>query len=68
MYVVMGVERDAIISCPRFNHIRNSVFVKINMIVPQFKNLEDKKKLLNMLTCESKCEKLIVSKLLSVIL
>ena len=46
----------------------NSVFVKINMIVPQFKNLEDKKKLLNMLTCESKCEKLIVSKLLNVIL
>ena len=37
------------------------------MIVPQIKNLEDKHKLLYMLSCESECATL-VSKLLDVIL
>ena len=64
---VMGDEGHAIINCPRFNDIRNSVFAKINAIVPQFKNLEDKHKLLYMLTCESECASL-VGKLLNVIL
>ena len=63
----MGDEMHALLSCPHFSDIRNRVFVKINLMVPQFKNLNDKDKLFYMLTCESDCANL-VGKLLSVIL
>ena len=63
----MGDELHAILNCPNFNDIRNRVFLKINNMVPQFNSLNDKDKLVYMLSCESDCA-LLVGKLFSVIL
>ena len=64
---VMGDEEHAIMHCPRFCDIRNSLLIKIESKVPNFKNLNNNDKLCYMLTCEGECA-IFISKFLAVIL
>ena len=65
--VVMGDEMHAILKCSRFCDERNSLFSKIDTIVPHFKNLNEHDKLFYMLTCENECA-IVIGKFLNVIL
>ena len=64
---VTGDEEYAITTCPYFDDRRNLLFHNINLIVPNFKNLNNRNKLLYILTCENECA-ILVSKFLSFIL
>ena len=64
---VTGDEEHAITNCPSFDDKRYLLFNDINLIVPNFKNLSNRNKLLYMLTCENECA-ILVSKFLSLIL
>ena len=64
---VIGDEEHAITNCPYFDDKRDLLFGKINSIVPNFRNLNDRNKLLYILTCENECA-ILASKFLNHIL
>lgn len=66
-YKVLGDEVHAILNCPRFYDVRQSFFVRIEMLVPNIKELSDNDKVHYMLTCEGESAKL-VSRFLVVVL
>ena len=65
--MVMGDETHAVLNCPRFTDMRNRVFGKVDLLVPNFRYLSDDDKIFYLLTCENDCA-ILVSKLLGVIL
>ena len=56
---VMGDEMHAILNCPQFNDVRQNFFSKIEILVPNFKELNDYNKLYYMLTCEGESVRLV---------
>ena len=56
---VMGDEMHAILNCPQFNDVRQNFFSKIEILVPNFKELNDYNKLYYMLTCEGESIRLV---------
>ena len=55
----MGDEIHAILNCPRFNDVRQNFIFKIEILVPNFKELNDYNKLYYMLTCEDESVRLV---------
>ena len=49
----------AILNCPQFNDVRQNFFSKIEILVPNFKELNDYNKLYYMLTCEGESVRLV---------
>ena len=64
---VMGDEVHAILNCAHFNDVRKRFMDKIYLIVPNFKKLNDKDRLIYMLTSENEIA-VLISKFLTVIL
>ena len=64
---VLGDEVHAILNCPQFYDARQSFYIKIEMLVPNIKELNDNDKLLYLLTCEGKFAKLVIRFLLIVL-
>lgn len=64
---VLGDEVHAILKCPQFYNVRQSFSIKMEMLVPNIKELNDNDKLLYMLTCEGESAKL-VSRFLVIVL
>ena len=55
----MGDEMHAILNCPQFNDVRQNFSSKIEILVPNFKELNDYNKLYYMLTCEGESIRLV---------
>ena len=51
----MGDEMHAILNCPRFHDVRKRLFVRIELLVPNIKELNDNDKLCYILTSEDEC-------------
>ena len=66
-YKVMGGEMHAILNCPRFHDVRKRLFVRIELLVPNIKELNDNDKLCYILTSEDECARLF-SRFLRVVL
>ena len=52
---VTGDEQHAILQCPHFFDIRQKLTDQIESFCKNFKNLDDRDKLLYILTCENEC-------------
>ena len=63
----MGDEVHAILNCTHFNDIRERFLHKIDLMVPNFLKLNDKDKLIYMLTSENEIA-LLISRFLTEIL
>ena len=63
----MGDEMHAILNCPRFHDERRRLFVRIELLVPNIKELNDYDKLCYILTSEDECARLF-SRFLVVVL
>ena len=52
-------EEHFLVRCREFQELRNKLFTRISIIVPEFKNLNDRRKFLFLFKCETKVARLI---------